>query len=158
MLRSLVAQLMREKPPLPAVENTYKVHSRESPNPFLQDILCQTLARGIGQTFLIIDALDECPANNVLEGRSKTLKWLQDLFNRFESSLHVLVTSRQENDIQESMEEASAVQTAIDTSAVDEDIRRYVEMEIACDRKLRKLDSNNKETIQKALAEKADGM
>ena len=63
-------------------------------NQKLEDVLRDILDR-FSNVYIMIDALDEC-ANRV-----KTLNWAQKLISDNASNLHIVITSRPEEDIHE---------------------------------------------------------
>ena len=116
----------------------------------LQNVLHDILDR-FSQAYIIIDALDECT------DREKTLDWLNKLIsdtNRKAENLHIVVTSRQERDIDE-------IFAALDPHSIDvgeantEDIVEYLNLQI--ESKFMKYDENTQAKIMSEMEEHAEG-
>lgn len=100
LIRSLIRQFSR-KPLAASVTNVWEENSSRGSQPDcneVSDILEDVLSNSVGETFLVLDALDECPDD--LSGERKTLlSLLVGLAERHKERLHVLATSRLEKDI-----------------------------------------------------------
>ncbi|USW54031.1 Putative heterokaryon incompatibility [Septoria linicola] len=107
------------------------------------------------ETFLLIDALDECPENN--DGRYGVVQCLTRLLQRAQN-VKVCVTSRELPNIRESMAELGALPQAIDSHVVDQDIRRYTTKMLSLDSRLSRLDRKTTTLIEETISEKANGM
>ena len=155
MLRSLVSQLSSQYPnvprPLKDLHAAYGVQNREPPRESLLMTLKETM-RFFDQTFLIVDALDEC------SDREELLRTLKDLATWEGANLHILATSRLEHDIKITMVDLhNHKETSIRSMIVDADIRAYVNDRLETDPKLRRFAKHRIE-IEDTLMEKADGM
>ena len=99
--------------------------------PTTQNLLA-VLSRILGEfevIFLIADAVDECPKSN--NERGDLLKVFKELLGWSKSSLHVLITSRREPDIESAlvpMLKSPAI--SIQSAQVDTDIKIYVESQL----------------------------
>lgn len=108
------------------------------------------------ETFFILDALDEC------NDRLELLENLEKISKLGLGSLHILATSRRENDIEEALnllvgdQEKISIQSAV----VNNDIRAYLHSRIHTDRGLRRWQRHPKvqQEIEEKLMEKVDGM
>lgn len=100
MLSSLIRQLYAQLPDIPDVIQPLIQDKEKDHRPDLSKLesILATIVQCFLKVYVVIDALDECPANN---GKRRTL--LESLC-RIDSmgleNLHVLCTSRQEPDIQ----------------------------------------------------------
>ena len=107
-------------------------------------------------TFFIIDALDEC------NEREKLLGLLERIYEQRHAKLHILVTSRQELDIEESLEAMTNDETriCIQSELVQEDILTYIQDRLESDISLKRFKRQPKiqAKIRETLTEKADGM
>ena len=107
-------------------------------------------------TFFIIDALDEC------KEREKLLRLLKRIHEQKNPKLHILVSSRQELDIETSLKTMTneEARICIQTTLVQEDIHTYIQDRLETDDSLERFKRQPKiqEEIKKALTEKADGM
>ena len=115
----------------------------------------QSVFKLSGQTFLVIDALDECPIDDEDKRRNKVLALLAELSEWAVPNLHVLVTSRKEPDIDEALAPlVSFSSMSIQTNQVQPDIYKYIKSQLANDVRLKKF----KEEIENTLFEQAHGM
>lgn len=109
-----------------------------------------------GETYIILDALDECKdREELLEGVRAIAGW--EL-----KKLHILVTSRREKDIEESLESFvnNEKRVCIQSTLVNDDIRAYVHKKLQTDQKLKRWQKNLivQQEIETTLMDKADGM
>ncbi|KAH6677075.1 hypothetical protein B0J14DRAFT_506370, partial [Halenospora varia] len=118
--------------------------------PRLTTILKNT-AHSFTDTYIVIDAIDECPRND--DGRNELLTTILDIKR---SGLQVLVTSRFETDIEEAF--SSELSISIDKGLVDADIQLHVANELATNAKLKKWSSDIKDDIMKTLLKGSNGM
>jgi ankyrin repeat domain-containing protein 50 len=154
----VLAQLVNQKQEIPdslqSLHNGYQ-HG-QPPTADLKRVL-QSVLKLSGQTFIIADALDECPSNGT--ERMELCALLTEFSRWALPNLHILVTSRKEPDINEAL---SALVTfppiCIQSKQVDADIRLHVRNELANDPKLKKWSLQIKKEIENTLVEGADGM
>ncbi len=120
----------------------------------------ESLMKTEGDFFVIIDALDECPADNFERSeRSEECKALKSMKDWNLSNLHCLVTSRMETGLMYSLTPLlSAASISIEGDVVKADIERVVQIALVTDRKLRRLPLEVQEDIKKTLIQKASGM
>ena len=111
------------------------------------------ILQGSGDTFLIIDALDECTQ------REELLDLLKRICSWKLPKVKILTTSRSEQDIEEVLRNLTTC-IGIQSAKLDADIRLYVDKRLASDPKLRKWSNNADlmEEIRLALVNGADGM
>ena len=109
-----------------------------------------------GETFFVIDALDEC------NEREKLLGLLEQIYEQKHPNLHILVTSRQEVDIEETLEAMTnhEARICIQSELVQGDILTYIQDRLENDNSLKRFKRQPKiqEKIKQTLVEKADGM
>ena len=117
----------------------------------LQNVLCDILDRFL-QAYIVIDALDECA------DREKTLRWANKLISDTKhklTNLHIVVTSRQERDIDE-------IFAALDPCSIDvgeaytKDIVKYLKLQT--ESKFMKYDGNMQAKIKTELEKHAEGL
>lgn len=118
----------------------------------LQKCLKEIL-QGDGDTFLIIDALDECTQ------REELLDLIEEICSWKQPNLKILITSRNERDIEDVLSTLSTC-ICIQSAGIDSDIRLYVDKRLNSDPKLKKWSNNAALTdeIRTALVNGADGM
>ncbi|MCJ1437731.1 hypothetical protein MMC27_007118 [Xylographa pallens] len=104
--------------------------------------------------YIVLDALDECPEGDL---RDEVLKLITDLCSWSASKIHLIVTSRQESDIQEALIPLLTWPAIpIQGARVRGDIEAYVDHQITT--YLRRLSTDLKEEIKDTLLQGANGM
>lgn len=155
MLRSIIAQFSRQHPVLPQAVMTlvsgYKEKSQQPNGDALMQTLLSMLENG-GNYYIILDALDECSE------REDLLKTISELARQGTHNLHMLFTSRQEQDIKGELELIGTEMVPIRNAKVNEDIRLHVRKCLDVDRKLKKWPNSIKQEIETSLVEGAHGM
>lgn len=155
LIRSLIAQFAAQCLHLP--ESLQSAHSQSQSGqiqPTFEEmtaILNETL-KGFHNTFILLDALDECT------DREDLLEFIQVLMGWNINSLHILTTSRKENDIAISLEPLATCQLCIQSSLVDADIRVHIMERLSNDPKLKKWPLDVQKEIEDALMTGANGM
>jgi len=115
---------------------------------------------GRGPTYIILDALDECPVTSSIPSpREEVLELVEDLVGLHLPNLHICVTSRPEPDIQLVLERLTELPVSLhDETGQKEDIANYVASFVHSDRRMRRWREEDKELVIKTLSEKAGGM
>jgi hypothetical protein len=113
-----------------------------------------------GPTYIIMDALNECPTTSTIPSpREEVLELVDELVGLHLSNLHICVTSRPEHDIQAVLERLTPHPVSLhDESGQKQDIADYVSSFVRSDRKMRRWREEDKDLVIKTLSEKADGM
>jgi len=113
-------------------------------------------------TFLIVDALDECPNTaGTPSAREEVLEFLDDLIGSNHSNLFICVTSRPEQDIQTVLNpliSASCRVSLHEEGGQREDIKSYVQSFVHKDRTMRRWREEDRNLVITALIERAGGM
>ena len=157
MIRSLISQLSKYCAKS-LIQDLYASCLNGSRQP-TEELLLNTLHQMIvtlRDTYIILDALDEC------DNRNDLLTSLEQIISWKDVNLHTIVTSRKEYDIEEIL--ASLTDTekriSIQSKLVDADIRTYVHDRLQIDRKLSKWQKMPKiqSEIEDTLIRKAGGM
>ncbi|KAI4085897.1 MAG: hypothetical protein L6R37_008458, partial [Teloschistes peruensis] len=158
MIRSLIVQLFSQRMGTSqALEALYSSCMDGEHQPTSETLL-KTLHQMLGgfeDTYLVIDALDEC-----LE-RHELMENIEELTRWTDRKLHILVTSRRESIIAESLNFLSNEERiCIHSKRVDADIRVYIQDRLRTDRDLKRWHKQPKvqQEIEDRLMEKADGM
>ena len=158
MIRSLVAQLSlqdgRTSQTLVALYSKCREGEEQPRQMDLVEVL-QELIQKTEDTFIILDALDECT------DRDGLMRVLQGLSSRGDR-LHLLATSRDEKDIREGLESLCGGDNfiKIQSNLVNEDIQSYIHARLEDDSRFSKWKAvpGVKAEIEKAMMEKVDGM
>ncbi|KFY98731.1 hypothetical protein V500_01563 [Pseudogymnoascus sp. VKM F-4518 (FW-2643)] len=159
MVRSLISQLSEQCIKMPsALEALYSSldkGNRQPPVDALMGVLQQVL-REFPQSYLILDALDECA------DRAELLSILEQMAGWQLEEMRVVVTSRKERDIENSLEDIVNREFIIclEHQVVDEDIQTYVRQRLSDDKGLKKWqkDAEIRQEIETTLMEGSRGM
>jgi hypothetical protein len=166
LLPSLIIQLSaRSDPCCDILSRLYSAHDRGEQQPSdramvecLKEMLIQLNAQG--PTYIILDALDECPKTSTIPPpREEVLDVVDELVGLQLPNLHICVTSRPEPDIQAVLKPLTARPVSLhDETGQQEDIANYVASIVNSDRRTRRWRKEDKDLVIKTLTEKADGM
>jgi hypothetical protein len=166
LLPSLLIQFSaRSDPCCDILSRLYSAHDRGEQQPSdramvecLKEMLILLDAQG--PTYIILDALDECPKTSTIPPpREEVLEFVDELVGLQLPNLHVCVTSRPEPDIQAVLEPLTTCPVSLhDEGGQQEDIANYVASIVDSDRRTRRWRKEDKDLVIKTLTEKADGM
>jgi len=110
--------------------------------------------------YIVIDALDECPAMTGLPSpREEVLKLVKDLVELQIPILRLCVTSRPEADIESVLTSLAFRSVSLhDEKGQAQDITEYIKFVVNSDPKIRAWKRADKELVIEVLTKKADGM
>ena len=155
MLRALLLQLSCQLRVGPV--DLVQLHDRYTtgipPSSVLLDYL-RRLIEKFEDVYILLDALDESPLER---GREHVLDAIEVMRKWRLQSLHLLVTSRKESDIRDSLDLSPSYQVDVRNIEADKDISDFVSARLESDRRLRKWLSY-RQKIQDTLAARAKGM
>ncbi|KAF3191749.1 hypothetical protein TWF225_000970 [Orbilia oligospora] len=178
MLRALISQLYyKYGDPSLQLESLYSscTQSGQCVQPTCRS-LCETFSRMVEQAkevWLVLDALDECSTRggSLTEG---LLSWMNEILNSEQWNIHLLTTSRPENDIKSEVENLTYINNriakdalsprdytiAIQSSLVSHDINAYIRTRVREESGLKRWRSHPEiqSEIETCLMEKANGM
>jgi len=111
-------------------------------------------------TYIIMDALDECPITSTIPSpREDVLELVDELVSLHLPNLHICVTSRPEYDIRIVLERLTKHPVSLhDESGQQEDIANYVASFVRANQRMRRWREEDKNLVIRTLSEKADGM
>ena len=165
LLPSLLIQLSASSDPCcDILSRLYMAHKRgvQKPNDrAMVECLKEMLTlEAQGPTYIILDALDECPITSTIPSpREKVLELVDELVGLRLPNVHICATSRPEHDIQAVLKDLALRPVSLhDESGQQEDIINYVTAFVRSDRKVRRWLEEDKDLVIKTLSEKADGM
>jgi hypothetical protein len=117
-------------------------------------------SRGQPPTYIVIDALDECPNwPGAPSPRELVLDFIVDLVALQNLNLRICVTSRPEIDIQEALEPLVSHSVSLhDEAGQKQDIIDYIISTVQSDRKMRKWRAGDRQLVIDTLSRRADGM
>jgi hypothetical protein len=116
--------------------------------------------RGLGQIYIIVDALDECPdVTGKPSAHEEVMELIEELVGLKLSKLHLCVASRPEVDIRKTLKPLKPLQISLhDESGQKDDIKRYIKSVVRSDRKMQSWRDKDKKLVIGLLSEKVDGM
>lgn len=159
MLRSLISQLSEHCVKIPAALESLFAECKNGERQPSLDALLEAMPELIKQfpaTYIILDALDEC--NN----RGELLEVLESMAGWQLERLHMIVTSRKEQDIEDSLESFIDKQNVVclQSALVNEDIREFVRHRLYVDKRFKRWHKNEelRQEIEETLMKKAHGM
>lgn len=122
-----------------------------------KDVLLQTLqsfCERFDDSYIILDALDECPRGN---SREDVLEVIEVVRGWCLPSVHLLVTARDYLDIRQSLNPSHACDVSMKNSETDKDIFDYVSHQLGNDKRLQRWKIRHEE-IQEKLTQRAQGV
>jgi hypothetical protein len=165
LLPSLLIQLSaRSDPCCYILSRLYSSHDRGVRKPSdraMVECLKEMLTvKAQGPTYIIMDALDECPITSTIPSpREEVLELVEELVGLHLPNVHLCVTSRPEHDIQTFFRDLTPRSVSLhNESGQQEDIANYVASFVRTDRRMRRWRDEDKDLVIKTLPEKADGM
>jgi hypothetical protein len=153
MLCSFVGQLSAARVS-EEVDELYKSCNEGQRQPCVDDLvkILVALCSGSHRTYVIVDAMDECTE------RKQLLTFLCTIIQTDVIQVNVLVTSREEQDISESLSAVVAKSVNLECAGLDADIERYISKCLDNDSDWQNDTSEVKEEIREALLKGAHGM
>jgi hypothetical protein len=159
MIRSLILQLSFRCKDTPRGLRSLFSFCRDGDRPPPFDELLAALQKMIREfkgVYIILDALDEC------KDKEKLLEDIETITGWELENLHILVTSRGEKDIEDSLDSLvdGTKKICIQSALVNDDIRIYVHKRLQTDQKLKRWQDRPEvqQEIETILVRKADGM
>ena len=154
LLRSLIEQLCFFGPhAMEQVKALYAQfhHGQQQPTTTALASTFEELVEGIGSSYVVIDALDEC------RERAGLLSYIAELAQNH-IGLKLLVTSRRETDIEFALRSAVKFQVCIQNKFVDADVQLHVQQQLNDDCRLRTWPPKVHDEIELTLVDRANGM
>jgi hypothetical protein len=155
LLRSLVTLFSAQCPSTSeALERLYSSNQdgRWQPTANALVTTLEDILRSFQQAHIVVDALDECTDREELSGL------IEEIVNWKIETLHILVTSRKEREIDKCLKDLVLNQMDIQNSLVATDIQIHVHEKLHKDPKLRKWPEKVLAEIEIELTERAHGM
>ncbi|KAF7976141.1 hypothetical protein HWV62_7443 [Athelia sp. TMB] len=150
MLRSLIRQLAHQSGGVPAALMQMYGGGHEQPPLNSLQLTLQMIIESFKHAYIVIDALDECA------DRKKLLIWIGELFQQGLSSLHILISSRREQDIVECFESRdSLIRVSLAGASTSSDIESYVDAMLS---EMARWNVETRTRVKSALMEGVDGM
>lgn len=156
-LRSAIVQLSMQREFLPdQVVALYEKCHNVQQEPILDELseVAFSLLNSSNPTYLLVDALDECQS----EEREKFFKIFFEENDLRAARFNVLLTSRQEPDIEAALKNAVTHKHPIQSAVVDADVRVHVNKVISTHPKLKKWQPAMRREIEDSIVHGALGM
>ncbi|KAH8988181.1 hypothetical protein EDB86DRAFT_2060394 [Lactarius hatsudake] len=167
LLLSLVFQLStRSNPCCDVLHHVYKTHedgTRQPSDDTLKECLKQMLRLlGHGPTFIVLDALDECPDSpGIPSPRYEVLEFVKELVNLDLDGLHICATSRPEADIRAVLDPLTSRSVSLHNQTGQQtDIADYVRNVVnsSPSTAMKRWRADDRNLVIETLTERADGM
>ena len=167
LLTSLLLQLVDDSDPcwdlLSQLHNLCRDGSDQPGEAALAQCLNSMLdLPGQTPTYIIIDALDECPNNTgTPSARERILNFLEDLVQSNHPNLFICITSRPEQDISTALNPLTPPSRRVslhEEGGQLEGINSFVRSFVVNDRTMRRWRTEDKELVIRVLSERAQGM
>jgi uncharacterized protein YoxC len=113
-----------------------------------------------GPTYIILDALDECPnTSGIPSPRKQVLDLVKELVDLGLPNLHICVTSRPEVDIRDVLQPLALHQVSLhNEDGQKQAIVDYITYVVDSDENMQRWRKEDRDLVIKTLSEKADGM
>ncbi|KAH9169142.1 hypothetical protein EDB89DRAFT_1816720, partial [Lactarius sanguifluus] len=167
LVSSLLIQLSsRSGPCLDILSRVYSTYNDGKERPSerslvkcLKDMLMALSAAQL-PTYIILDALDECPnTSGIPTPRGHVLGLVTDLVDLRLPNLHTCITSRPESDISTALKHLTSGDFSLhDQPGQKKDISEYVSSVVQSDPQMKRWREDDRKLVIDKLSEKADGM
>jgi hypothetical protein len=164
LLSSFLVQICGQSDPCcDILGGLYSRHDKGSKQPSVDALkkCLEDMLKFEGQvpTYLVIDAVDECPDRGIPSTRGNVLELLQQLVNLHLPNLHLCITSRPEMDIQTALNPLASTCICLhDQSGQSKDIVDYVTWVVHSDGKMKNWREEDRELVIESLSARARGM
>ena len=168
LLSSLVSQLSAESDSCSDVLSRFYLEHSHGPNGIrnpdigaLKKCLLDMLSLpGKAPTYIILDAVDECPNfPGMPSARGEVLDLIEELVDMKLPNVHLCVASRPEIDIRVVLEPLTFLKTSLhDEIGQKEDIIAYIKSVVRSDWSMRRWKEEDKKLVIDTLSDRVDGM
>jgi len=155
LIHSLITQLSSQSSSCPdklAVLYSQSLDGQRQPTVESLMTTLKFILEGFQHVYMILDALDECG------DREQLLALIEEITEWKHATLHILVTSRKEWDIEDCLIPRVSAQINLHSALVNADIQTHVHERLRNDSKLKKWPKKVHVQIEAALMEGAQGM
>lgn len=158
-IQSIVKQLFEQSVGIPEeIESLYR-ESKDDRPPVdrLVEALISMLSNG-PSTSIVIDALDECKAEEGEEEQEIIYETLKEIKSKTEGGYRIFIASRPEPDIKRELVNLGVIEVDIETTLVDEDIRAHLRVVLPKEQHFKKWPAAVKKQMEDTLVTKSNGM
>ena len=115
---------------------------------------------GQAPTFILVDALDECPnSSGTPSAREEVLELIKELVDLKLPNVHLCVASRPEMDVRMVLEPLTSLKISLhEEIGQKEDIIEYIKSVVRTDLSMRRWTEEDKQLVIDTLSDRADGM
>jgi hypothetical protein len=155
LIRSLIAQFAATYGGIPAtLAKLYQSCHDGRSQPSVQSLqfVLLTILESFDDIYIVLDALDECTE------RKDLLIWIKEMTSWRKGKLHLLATSRLEEDIAKYLRLLDPNHVYIKQGLITGDIKRYVDYILDSEDAFDRWDDEIKAKIKSKLLESAEGM
>jgi hypothetical protein len=155
LIRSLIRQFSTPFSGVPAVLAKLYHSCHDGGAPPSVESLCATLLlilEVFDEAYIVLDALDECAKRN------DVLKWIEEMTSWRKGKLHLLATSRPEEDIANRLRLLNPVNVYLEQDLIACDVKRYIDCILDDDVAFNRWNDQIKANIKSMLLESAGGM
>jgi hypothetical protein len=155
LIRSLIRQFSTPYGGVPAVlTKLYHSCHDGGAQPSVESLRATLLLilEAFDDVFIVLDALDECTKRN------DVLKWIKEMTSWRKGKLHLLATSRPEEDIAKNLRLLDPDYVDIKQDLITRDIKRYIDFILEDDVAFDRWNNEIKANIKSKLLESAAGM
>jgi NACHT domain len=164
MVRSLISQLYCKRDGYMQLLDSLFSSCKDGRSQPSTEELCSTLLnvlQQVDEVSIVLDALDECATRSGDYTQGGLLSWIKVFLGSKLRNFHILVTSRQEADIELEFNEYTGDILGIQGDVVADDIRAYVRFRIRDDKHLKRRWETRldvQEEIETRIMKKTNGM
>lgn len=162
LLGAILRQLIGAEDRLPQfIITMYQTYKNKGQSPSVRDLeqaLSQTLNVSTKETYIVLDALDECPYRACNSSRKQIFQLLAALVANHDSNLHILATSRDEADIRSMLESIPHRTVCLKAAKMDADILKYVRSCLNDEICFTNLPEASRPEIMETILKRAQGM
>ena len=165
LLSSLISQFSAESNScFDILSQLYSDHGRRIGTPGIDTlkhcIIDMLSLPGQAPTYIIVDAVDECPnSSGTPSAREEVLELIEELVNLKLPNVYLCVASRPEMDVRAVLEPLTPLKIFLhEESGQLEDIIEYIKSFVRSDRGMRRWKEEDRALVVVTLSDKADGM
>ena len=164
LLQSLLIQLASQSEPglskLSHIYSSYKTSKEQPSEHVLMQCLIDMLKACQLPTYIIVDAIDECPnTSGIPTPRGHVLGLIKDLVGLHLPNLRICVTSRPTIDIRTALKSLTCSDLSLhDQLGQKKDIDEYISSVVQSDPQMLRWRADDRKLVVDTLSKKADGM
>ena len=155
LIRSLIAQFTVTYGGIPTtLAKLYQSCHDGKSQPSVQSLqsVLFTILETFNDIYIVLDALDECAKRN------DVLKWIKEMTSWRKDKLHLLTTSRPEEDIAKHLRLLDSDHVYIKQDIITRDVKRYIDCILDGEDAFDRWNDETKANIKSKLLESAGGM